>query len=40
VEHKSALDLAFSLTENTFNGETHVELTLCDAQAPQGAAIG
>jgi single-stranded-DNA-specific exonuclease len=33
VEHKRALDLAFSLTENTFNGETHVELTMCDARA-------
>jgi single-stranded-DNA-specific exonuclease len=32
VEHKSGLDLAFSLTENTFNGETRVELTMCDAR--------
>jgi single-stranded-DNA-specific exonuclease len=36
VEHKSALDLAFSVTENTFNGETHVELTMCDARAAEG----
>lgn len=38
LEHKSGLDLAFSLTENTFNGETRVELTMCDARAPE--AIG
>jgi single-stranded-DNA-specific exonuclease len=40
VEHKSALDLAFSLTENTFNGETHVELTMADVRAPEGVAAG
>lgn len=39
VEHKSALDLAFSLTENTFNGETRVELTMCDARAPEAALV-
>ncbi len=38
IEHKSALDLAFSLTENTFNGETRVELTMCDARAPEVVA--
>jgi single-stranded-DNA-specific exonuclease len=36
LQHKSALDLAFSLTDNTFNGETRVELTMCDARAPEG----
>jgi single-stranded-DNA-specific exonuclease len=39
VEHKGALDLAFSLTENTFNGETRVELTMCDARAPEAAPV-
>jgi len=29
----SAFDLAFSLTENTFNGETFTELTMADARA-------
>jgi single-stranded-DNA-specific exonuclease len=38
LEHKAALDLAFSLTENTFNGETHVELTLADVRATEAAA--
>ena len=38
IEHKCALDLAFSLTENTFNGETRVELTMCDARAPEVVA--
>ncbi len=32
--HRGALDLAFSLTENTFNGETYTELTLADMRAP------
>jgi single-stranded-DNA-specific exonuclease len=30
VEHKAALDVAFSLDQNEFNGETRVELTLAD----------
>jgi single-stranded-DNA-specific exonuclease len=29
-EHKAALDVAFSLEQNHFNGETHLELTLAD----------
>jgi single-stranded-DNA-specific exonuclease len=29
-EHKAALDVAFSLEQNQFNGETHLELTLAD----------
>jgi single-stranded-DNA-specific exonuclease len=33
IEHRSALDLAFSLTQNTFNGETYTELTLADMRA-------
>jgi single-stranded-DNA-specific exonuclease len=30
VEHKAALDVAFSLEQNQYNGETYVELTLAD----------
>ena len=30
-----ALDLAFSLTQNTFNGETYTELTLADVRAAE-----
>ena len=29
-EHKAALDVAFSLEQNHYNGETHTELTLAD----------
>jgi single-stranded-DNA-specific exonuclease len=30
TEHKAALDVAFSLDQNQYNGETFVELTLAD----------
>ena len=30
--HKAAVDVAFSLEENHYNGETRVELTLTDAR--------
>jgi single-stranded-DNA-specific exonuclease len=30
VEHKAALDVAFSLEQNQYNGNTYVELTLAD----------
>ena len=30
IEHRTALDVAFSLDENQYNGETYVELTLAD----------
>jgi single-stranded-DNA-specific exonuclease len=30
TEHKTALDVAFSLEQNQFNGETYLELTLAD----------
>jgi single-stranded-DNA-specific exonuclease len=30
AEHRSALDVAFSLEQNQYNGETYVELTLAD----------
>jgi single-stranded-DNA-specific exonuclease len=33
-EHRAALDLAFSLEQNTFNGETYLELTVADARPP------
>ena len=33
AECRAGLDLAFSLTQNTFNGETFTELTLSDARA-------
>ena len=33
TEHKAALDVAFSLEQNQFNGETYVELTLSDARS-------
>jgi single-stranded-DNA-specific exonuclease len=32
-QHKAALDVAFSLEQNAFNGETFVELTLSDMRA-------
>lgn len=35
LEHRSALDVAFSLAHNTFNGETSVELTLADMRAAE-----
>jgi single-stranded-DNA-specific exonuclease len=34
TEHKAALDVAFSLEQNQFNGETYVELTLADLKSP------
>jgi single-stranded-DNA-specific exonuclease len=40
AEHRGALDLAFSLTQNTFNGETYTELTLADARAPEPGGAG
>jgi single-stranded-DNA-specific exonuclease len=33
TEHRSAVDVAFSLEQNEFNGESRVELTLSDAKA-------
>jgi single-stranded-DNA-specific exonuclease len=34
TEHKAALDVAFSLEQNQYNGETYVELTLADLKSP------
>jgi single-stranded-DNA-specific exonuclease len=35
-EHKAALDVAFSLEQNQYNGETYVELALADVKAARG----
>jgi single-stranded-DNA-specific exonuclease len=32
AEHRAALDVAFSLEQNQYNGDTFVELTLADAR--------
>jgi single-stranded-DNA-specific exonuclease len=34
TEHKAALDVAFSLEHNQFNGESYVELTVADVKQP------
>ena len=34
VDHKAALDVAFSLEQNQFNGATYLELSLSDAKTP------
>ena len=36
AEHKAALDVAFSLEQNQYNGETYVELTLADIRRAEG----
>jgi single-stranded-DNA-specific exonuclease len=35
AEHKAALDVAFSLEQNQYNGETYVELTLADLKSSE-----
>ena len=35
AEHKAAIDVAFSLEQNEFNGETYLELTLADLKQSQ-----
>jgi single-stranded-DNA-specific exonuclease len=35
TEHKGALDVAFSLEQNQYNGETYVELTLADLKSSE-----
>jgi single-stranded-DNA-specific exonuclease len=37
VEHKRALDVAFSLDQNQYNGETYVELTLADLRRTEAS---
>jgi single-stranded-DNA-specific exonuclease len=36
AEHKAALDVAFSLEQNQYNGETYTELTLADLRRSDG----
>jgi single-stranded-DNA-specific exonuclease len=36
TEHKAAVDVAFSLEQNQYNGETFVELTVADIKRPDG----
>jgi single-stranded-DNA-specific exonuclease len=35
AEHKAALDVAFSLEQNQYNGSTYLELTLADLKASE-----
>jgi single-stranded-DNA-specific exonuclease len=35
AEHKTALDVAFSLDQNQYNGETYLELTLADVKSAE-----
>jgi single-stranded-DNA-specific exonuclease len=35
AEHKTALDVAFSLDQNQYNGESYVELTLADVRSSE-----
>jgi single-stranded-DNA-specific exonuclease len=39
AEHKAALDVAFSLEQNQYNGETYVELTLADLRRSDSAEV-
>ena len=39
TEHKAALDVAFSLEQNHYNGNTYVELTLADLKRPEDLGI-
>jgi single-stranded-DNA-specific exonuclease len=39
TEHKAAIDVAFSLEQNQYNGETYVELTLADLRKPDDSSI-
>jgi hypothetical protein len=36
AEHKAAVDVAFSLEQNQFNGETYLELNLSDVKGSAG----
>ena len=38
TEQSRRLDVAFSLEQNQYNGETYVELTLADLKGSNGAA--
>jgi single-stranded-DNA-specific exonuclease len=39
AEHKAAVDVAFSLEQNQYNGETYVELTLADLRRSDSAGV-
>jgi single-stranded-DNA-specific exonuclease len=39
TEHKAALDVAFSLEQNHYNGNTYVELTLADLKKTEAASV-
>jgi single-stranded-DNA-specific exonuclease len=39
AEHKAALDVAFSLEQNQYNGETFVELTLADLKRSEDQSL-
>src|SRR6266446_4460935 len=39
AEHKAAVDVAFSLDQNQYNGETYVELTLADVRKSEDLEI-
>ena len=39
AEHKAALDVAFSLEQNQYNGESYVELTLADLRGSETQEI-
>jgi len=39
AEHKAAVDVAFSLEQNQYNGETYVELTLADLRRSDSADV-
>jgi RecJ OB domain len=38
TEHKAALDVAFSLEQNHYNGNSYVELTLADLKKSEAGA--
>ena len=39
TEHRAALDVAFSLEQNEFTGETYLELTVADSRPAAEAAL-
>jgi single-stranded-DNA-specific exonuclease len=39
TEHKAALDVAFSLEQNHYNGNVYVELTLADLKKTEGSGL-
>jgi hypothetical protein len=38
--HRTAVDVAFSIDQNQFNGETYLELTVCDIRPAQAPMAG